>query len=245
MPPNVAVAIELTDEPRPRRPRTVTDEQVEAVIVKTLETTPKDATHWSTRSMAIARTRGIQRLDLGFVVDIRTFGTKVNCSGEGGGSGGANRPGLPWSRAVLGFRRSSAVPGYRQLRADKQSAFSRAPIIRMSRSARGVVRFGSPPVSKVETPPRTRQLDQCKPDRNPRPDPQTHTGDHGGREKACEGHTFHATPVTVGTPARRSEATEPRRAADGGEPDPGGVATPASVTGAVFTPFRRRRRPPA
>ena len=42
----------LTDEPRPGRPRTVTDEQVEEVIVKTLETTPKDATHWSTRSMA-------------------------------------------------------------------------------------------------------------------------------------------------------------------------------------------------
>src|SRR4051812_40855452 len=42
----------LTDEPRPGRPRTVTDEQVEAVIVKTLESTPKDATHWSTRSMA-------------------------------------------------------------------------------------------------------------------------------------------------------------------------------------------------
>ena len=42
----------LTDEPRPGRPRTVTDDQVEAVIVKTLESTPKDATHWSTRSMA-------------------------------------------------------------------------------------------------------------------------------------------------------------------------------------------------
>lgn len=42
----------LLDEPRPGRPRTVTDEQVEEVIVKTLETTPKDATHWSTRSMA-------------------------------------------------------------------------------------------------------------------------------------------------------------------------------------------------
>jgi transposase len=42
----------LVDEPRPGRPRTVTDEQVEAVIVKTLETTPRDATHWSTRSMA-------------------------------------------------------------------------------------------------------------------------------------------------------------------------------------------------
>jgi transposase len=42
----------LLDEPRPGRPRTVTDEQVDEVIVKTLERTPKDATHWSTRSMA-------------------------------------------------------------------------------------------------------------------------------------------------------------------------------------------------
>ncbi len=42
----------LLDEPRPGRPRTVTDEQVEAVVIKTLETKPKDATHWSTRSMA-------------------------------------------------------------------------------------------------------------------------------------------------------------------------------------------------
>ena len=42
----------LLDEPRPGRPRTVSDEQVEAVITTTLETTPKDAMHWSTRSLA-------------------------------------------------------------------------------------------------------------------------------------------------------------------------------------------------
>jgi transposase len=42
----------LTDEPRPGRPRTVTDEQVEAVITRTLESAPVDATHWSTRSLA-------------------------------------------------------------------------------------------------------------------------------------------------------------------------------------------------
>jgi transposase len=42
----------LLDEPRPGAPRTISDAQLEEVIVRTLETTPKDATHWSTRSMA-------------------------------------------------------------------------------------------------------------------------------------------------------------------------------------------------
>src|SRR5205085_6842435 len=44
----------LHDEPRPGKPRTVTDEDVERVVVKTLEDTPLNATHWSTRSMAAA-----------------------------------------------------------------------------------------------------------------------------------------------------------------------------------------------
>ena len=42
----------LVDEARPGSPRTVTDADVERVVTLTLETTPKDATHWSTRSMA-------------------------------------------------------------------------------------------------------------------------------------------------------------------------------------------------
>jgi transposase len=42
----------LLDEPRPGRPRTISDAAVEEVIVRTLETKPKDSTHWSTRSLA-------------------------------------------------------------------------------------------------------------------------------------------------------------------------------------------------
>lgn len=44
----------LLDEPRPGAPRTITDAHVERVITMTLESTPRDATHWSTRSMAKA-----------------------------------------------------------------------------------------------------------------------------------------------------------------------------------------------
>lgn len=42
----------LVDEPRPGAPRTITDDDVEAVVVKTLEDKPSDATHWSTRDLA-------------------------------------------------------------------------------------------------------------------------------------------------------------------------------------------------
>jgi transposase len=44
----------LHDEPRPGKPRSISDQDVERVIVKTREEQPLDATHWSTRSLAAA-----------------------------------------------------------------------------------------------------------------------------------------------------------------------------------------------
>jgi transposase len=42
----------LRDEPRPGTPRTIDDERIEAIITRTLESQPDDATHWSSRGMA-------------------------------------------------------------------------------------------------------------------------------------------------------------------------------------------------
>jgi len=42
----------LVDDPRPGRPPTVSAEQVEDIVVATLESTPKNATHWSRAKMA-------------------------------------------------------------------------------------------------------------------------------------------------------------------------------------------------
>jgi transposase len=44
----------LYDEPRPGAPRQIGDEQIEQVIVRTLEETPRGATQWSIRDMAKA-----------------------------------------------------------------------------------------------------------------------------------------------------------------------------------------------
>ena len=55
----------LADEDRSGRPLTITDEQIEEVIVATLEETPKDATHWSRASMA--KKSGLSRSTVGRV----------------------------------------------------------------------------------------------------------------------------------------------------------------------------------
>jgi transposase len=63
----------LSDEDRPGRPRTIADERVEAVIVKTLEEPPPNHdTHWSTRSMA--RATGMSQTAISRIW--RSFGLK-------------------------------------------------------------------------------------------------------------------------------------------------------------------------
>src|ERR1022692_4464831 len=52
----------LDDEPRPGTPRKVSDEQVEKVVIQTLESTPRGETHWSTRGLAKAT--GLSRMTI-------------------------------------------------------------------------------------------------------------------------------------------------------------------------------------
>jgi transposase len=53
----------LLDEPCPGTPRKVSDADVERALTMTLESTPKDATHWSTRSLA--KQAGLSRSTVG------------------------------------------------------------------------------------------------------------------------------------------------------------------------------------
>lgn len=66
----------LLDEPRPGRPREVGDDQIEAVVTKTLETTPRGATHWSTREMA--KNEGLSHSTIGRIW--RAFGLQPHRS---------------------------------------------------------------------------------------------------------------------------------------------------------------------
>jgi transposase len=55
----------LHDEPRSGAPRSIEDDRIEAVIVRTLESAPENATHWSSRGMAQASgisTSSVQRI---------------------------------------------------------------------------------------------------------------------------------------------------------------------------------------
>lgn len=52
----------LYDEPRPGAPRKVGDEQVEKIVIQTLESTPRGQTHWSTRGLAKAS--GLSRMTI-------------------------------------------------------------------------------------------------------------------------------------------------------------------------------------
>jgi transposase len=62
----------LVDEPRPGGPRTISDEQIEAVVVVRLERAPNDATHWSRASMATKT--GLSKSTIGRIW--KTFGLK-------------------------------------------------------------------------------------------------------------------------------------------------------------------------
>ncbi len=73
----LAHAIEgLLDKRRAGRPRTVSDEDVERVLVMTLESQPADATHWSTRSMAKAS--GLSQTTVHRIW--RAFGLQPHCT---------------------------------------------------------------------------------------------------------------------------------------------------------------------
>jgi transposase len=52
----------LYDEPRPGAPRKVNDDQVEQIVIQTLESTPRGETHWSTRELAKAT--GLSRMTI-------------------------------------------------------------------------------------------------------------------------------------------------------------------------------------
>ena len=68
----------LRDEPRCGAPRTMDDARIEAVIVRTLESVPADATHWSSRGMAKASgvsTSSVQRIWRAFGLQPHRAGT--------------------------------------------------------------------------------------------------------------------------------------------------------------------------
>lgn len=66
----------LYDEPRAGRPRAISDKRIEEVVVQTLESTPRAATHWSTREMA--RKSGLSAMTISRIW--RAYGLKPHRS---------------------------------------------------------------------------------------------------------------------------------------------------------------------
>jgi transposase len=66
----------LYDEPRPGAPRQIGDDQVELVVIRTLESTPRGQTHWSTRELAKAT--GLGRMTISRIW--RAFGLQPHRS---------------------------------------------------------------------------------------------------------------------------------------------------------------------
>ena len=106
----------LLDAPRSGKPRKIKDAQIEAVITRTLESTPKDATHWSTRMMA--REMGMSQSAISRIwraspmTERRAFPVTAQPS-AGSERRGAPRVLLPIAASSLD--RTSEVPLFRQL----------------------------------------------------------------------------------------------------------------------------------
>jgi transposase len=66
----------LYDEPRPGAPRKITDDQVERVVIQTLESSPRGETQWSTRGLAKAT--GLSRMTISRIW--RAFGLQPHRS---------------------------------------------------------------------------------------------------------------------------------------------------------------------
>ena len=66
----------LYDEPRPGAPRQIGDDQVEQIVIRTLESTPRGQTHWSTRELAKAS--GLSRMTISRIW--RAFGLQPHRS---------------------------------------------------------------------------------------------------------------------------------------------------------------------
>jgi transposase len=66
----------LYDEPRPGAPRKIGDDQIEQIVIQTLESTPRGQTHWSTRELAKAS--GLSRMTISRIW--RAFGLQPHRS---------------------------------------------------------------------------------------------------------------------------------------------------------------------